>query len=118
MPISKLKYQAHNNPPMKFRAPSTVNWKYPAESQRRLHLSHGLGFGPKSNVSQQAVSAGVVFVDFRFSNQLEHRNELLHAGQGQLAVRNRITETEAVLKAAQATLVSAAEKRRVEIGRA
>ena len=96
---------------MDIRARPTVKRKYKAESPIRFHFSDGLEFGAKPDVAQKAVLAGLVLVQIRFSGKLEHGNELLHAGQGQFAMRNRVRETEPILKRPQAAVLPAAQKR-------
>src|SRR5579862_4442952 len=81
--ILKLKDQARDDTPMHVVVGGFIDGKDKAESGPGLDRADRFEVEAKSDVPQKAVVPGIVFIQFRFADQLENRNEFLHAGQGQ-----------------------------------
>ena len=95
---------------MDFGACRIIHWEHEAKAKTRGHISNRFQVKAKAHASQKAILAGGIPIQFRFTNQFEHGNYVLHSGQWQFAVRNCAGKIKTIFKSAQPPGIPAAKE--------
>src|SRR5260370_4182612 len=83
-----------------------IDRKDKADSESRLHLADGLEIDADRRISKEAVVSGAIVVQSRFTFQFKNGDEFQDARQGQLPVRDGISEDETVFEGLQTARIA------------